>query len=365
MIPLLDLKPQYQSIKEEIQTAIDNVLDKGFFVLGENVTLLEKEIAQYCGAQYAVGVASGTDALLLSFKALGLGLDDEVITTPFTFIATVEAIRKTGARVVLADVDSRTFNIDPADIAKKITSKTKAIVPVHMYGQMCLMDPILDLAQKHSLKIIEDCAQSIGAVYKNRKAGSIGDLGCFSFFPSKNLGAYGDGGMITTNNETLAQILKVLRQHGAAKKCYHELDGYNSRLDEIQAAVLRVKLKYIDRWNRKRNQNADLYNQCLHDIGQISIPFKAQDCSHVYYLYTILVPKRDQLQEHLKSNDIASVAYYPRPLHFQPVYKDLGYKKGSLPQSESICKKVLSLPMYPELSKEDIKKVCQTIKDFF
>jgi len=365
MIPLLDLKPQYQSIKEEVKTVINSVLESCYFVLGENVRSFEKEIADYCGTGSAVGVASGTDALLLALKALNIGKDDEVITTPFTFIATVESIRKTGAKVVFADVDPKTLNIDPEDIEKKITEKTKAVLPVHLYGQTCDMDPILKLAQKHSIKIVEDCAQSIGAEYKGRRAGSMGETGCFSFFPSKNLGAYGDGGMITTNNQNLAEKIKVLREHGARKKYQHEVEGYNSRLDEIQAAILRIKLKYLDLWNQKRGENAQIYNQLLQNINEVTTPFEASDNKHIYYLYTIFVKNRDELKDYLQSKGIASVAYYTCPLHLQPVCQSLGYEKGSLPQSEALSDKVLSLPMYPELNPENIKKVCAAVKDFF
>lgn len=365
-IPLLDLKAQYKNIKPEIDNAVKQVIDSGQFVNGENVSGLEAEIAAYCGAGYGVGVASGTDALILSLVALGIKDGDEVITTPYTFIATTEAIAKVRAKPVFVDIDPATFNMDVKQIEKKITRKTKLILPVHLYGQSCDMSPILTLAKKYNLRIIEDCAQSIGAEYKGKRVGSFGDAGCFSFFPSKNLGAYGDGGMIVTNSGEIAEKIKILRDHGSKNRYYHLIDGYNSRLDAIQAAILRVKLKHLDKWTENRRKNAYLYNELLKPVKKVAIPFEPEYNKHVYYLYTIKVSeKRDELQEYLKSNKIASCVYYPVPLHLQEVYKGLAYKEGDFPVSEKCSKGVLSLPIYPELGEGEIKTTTDKIKSCF
>lgn len=362
-IPLVDLKAQYENIKNEINDSIQDVLEKCHFILGENVRALESEIADYCGARFGIGVASGTDALILSLAALDIGLEDEVITTPFTFIATTEAISKMKAKVVFADIDPQTYNLDPKKIEEKITSKTKAILPVHLYGQTCQMDILMKIAAKYNLYVIEDCAQAIGAECNDKKAGSMGDVGCFSFFPSKNLGCYGDGGMIVTSNEEIANKIKVLRVHGGQKKYHHTVDGYNSRLDEIQAAILRVKLRYLDQWIDKRQLHADYYNKLFkqQNCDGIIMPFEAEYCKHVYYIYTIRTKNREKLQDALKANSISSAIYYPVPLHLQQVYSHLNYTENSFPVSEQCGREVISLPIYPEISAEQIESIVNTI----
>jgi len=362
-IPLLDLRLQYSSIKKEIDAAIDNILQTQNFVLGEEVDRLEKEIASYCGVRYGVGVASGTDALILSLKALGIKPGDEVITTPLTFIATGEAISILGAIPIFVDVDKRTYNIDPALIESKITKKTKAILPVHLYGQCADMDPILKLAKKHNLRVVEDCAQAIGAQYKGRKAGSMGDAGCMSFFPSKNLGAFGDGGMIITNNKDIANKLKILRIHGSSRRYYHDVLGYNSRLDNLQAAILRVKLRSLDKWIKMRQELATSYSALLSGTGLVT-PFVPEYNTHTYHLYIVTSPHRDGLLEHLVSSGIEARAYYPVPVHLQRCYSDLDYKEGDLPLSEWAAKNALAIPLYPGLEKEKLQKVSGCINEF-
>lgn len=367
-IPLLDLKAQYLSIKEQIQTAMDSVLESSSFILGENVLKLEEEIAKFCGCQFAVGVASGTDALELSLRATGINHEDEIITTPFTFIATTEAICQVGAKPIFVDIELDTYNINPQEIRKKITKKTKAIIPVHLYGYPCDMDDIVEIAKEYNLKIIEDCAQAIGSKYKRKKVGTFGDIGCFSFFPSKNLGAYGDGGIAVMNKEELAKKLKMLRVHGSIHKYYHLIEGYNSRLDELQAAILRVKLKYLDNWNDARRKNALCYQQYLSKYnlnGRITLLEEKPDYKHTYHLYVIRTKERDSLRDFLKSKGIQTGIHYPIPLHLQEVYKDLGYKKGDFPQAELVSLEVLSLPMYPELVEEQISYIAESINDFF
>ncbi|MFA6145791.1 MAG: DegT/DnrJ/EryC1/StrS family aminotransferase [Patescibacteria group bacterium] len=361
----LDLTAQYKSIKKEINKAVNKVLGNAHFILGEEVTELEKEVAAHCGTQYAVGVNSGTDALLLALMALDIGPGDEVITTPFTFFATAEVIAVRGAKPIFVDIDPKTFNIDTDKIEEKITAKTKAIIPVHLYGQPCEMDKIMEIAKKHKLYVIEDCAQAIGAKYKGKNVGSFGEFGCLSFFPSKNLGAYGDGGMVLTNNEKLAEKIKMLRQHGSRKKYYHETLGVNSRLDALQAAILRVKLKYLNKWEKGRQQKAKKYNQNLAKIKGISIPYLAENNEHVYHQYTIRAQKRDELQQYLTQNNIPSVIYYPVPLHLQPVFKNLGFKEGDLPETEKAGKEVLSLPIYPELPEKNQKFIIEKIKEYY
>lgn len=360
MIPLVDLTAQYESIKEEIDGAIAGVLESGQLILGPNVKALEEEIASYCGTKYAVGVASGTDALHLLLLALGIREGDEVITTPFTFVATAEAISQTGATPVFVDIDPVTYNINPLQIEKKISSKTKAILPVYLYGQPADMDRIMKLAKSYNLFVVEDCAQAIGAEFQNQKVGSFGNAGCLSFFPSKNLGAYGDGGMVVTNSEVLAEKVRVLRTHGSTQKYYHSLLGFNSRLDELQAATLRVKLKYLDLWTSIRQRKANLYDQLLAELP-LSRPIVAEGLSHVYHQYTVRSRERDLLNEALKRNEISSAVYYPLPLHLQRVYEHLGYSVGSLPESERASREVLSLPMYPELENQQIEHIVNVI----
>jgi len=363
-IPGFDLKRQYQNIKQEIDTAIDNVLSSGQFILGENVRLLEEEIARYCGTRYAIGVASGTDALLLSLRALDIKPGDEVITTPFTFFATTEVISIIGARPVLVDIEPDTFNIDPDKIGQGITKKTKAIIPVHLFGQICDMDEILKFKEK-GIFIIEDACQSIGAVYRERRAGSLGDTGCFSFFPTKNLGGYGDGGIVTTNNERLNERLRILRAHGSINKYYHREIGYNSRLDEIQAAILRVKLRYLDKWIARRQEIASLYNRFLGGIPYIKIPTIKGNRNHTFHQYVIRAERRNELQGYLSERGIGTAIYYPLPLHLQDAYKEFGYTRGDFPEAEKACNEVLALPMWPELKDEEVEEVAKEIRNFY
>ena len=367
-IPLVDLKAQYSSIKGEIDAATRKVMESGQFILGEEVESLEKEITSFLGVKHAVGVASGTEALLLALLACGVGPGDEVITTPFTFIATTEAITQCGAKPVFVDIDPRTFNIDPAKIAEAITKKTKAILPVHLYGQPADMESILKLARRYGLKVIEDCAQSFGAEYKGKKTGSLGDAGCLSFFPSKILGAYGDGGMVVTNNPEIAEKVIMLRNHGTKQKYYHLISGFNSRLDELQAAILRIKLKHLDQWSKLRHDKAALYTRLLGELNGIETPYVAPYSYHVFNYYTIRLKdsrrSRNALQKHLEAKGIQTAIYYPLSLHLQEVYSSLGYKPGDFPQSEQAQGEVLSLPLYPELTEGQIEEITRVIKDF-
>ena len=377
-IPILDLKPQYESIKEEIQTAISSVLESGRFIMGPEVQQFEQEVAQYLGVKHAIGVNSGTDALVIGLKALGIGEGDEVITTPFSFFATAESISNVGAKPVFADIDSRSFNINPEAIRAKITPHTKAIMPVHLYGSPAAMAQIMEIAQAHNLKVIEDCAQSFGARYygvcsscnggcsestrnalNGKHTGTIGDVGAYSFFPSKNLGAYGDGGLIVTDNDQVAELAKALRVHGAKKKYHNEMLGYNSRLDAIQAAILRVKLQYIDSWNQGRFRVANTYNELLADVAGIITPELVE--GHVFHQYTIRVTdgKRDEVKESLASEGIGSMIYYPIPQDQLPVYKGL-YEVN--PVSELLGGEVLSLPIWPEIEESKIELVINSLK---
>lgn len=363
-VDLLDLKAQYHNIEGEINKAIKEVLESSHFIMGPNVKELEKEIARYVGVKHGIGVGNGTDALMLTLRALGIGKGDEVITTPFTFFASAETTSVVGATPVFADIEKDTFCIDPDSIEKNITEKTKAIIPVHIFGQMCDMDRIMEIAKKHNLVVIEDACQAIGAEYKGKKAGSIGDVACFSFFPTKNLGGYGDGGMIVTNDDTLAEKIKLLRVHGSKVKYHHEVIGYNSRLDEIQAAVLRVKLKYIDKWNDLRRQHAYRYNELLKDLDVV-VPNERENCKHVYHLYNIQSSNRDEIIDYLKKNGVATGIYYPIPVHLQKVYEHLGYKEGDIKVAEDACTKTFALPLYPEISEENQQYVVSKIKEFF
>jgi dTDP-4-amino-4,6-dideoxygalactose transaminase len=363
-IPILDLKAQYRSIKDEVDAAVLGVMASGHFVLGPNVKALEQEVADYVNCQYGVGVASGSDALRLSFAALGIGPGDEVITTPFTFVATANTISHAGARPVFVDIDPHTFNIDPARIEAAITERTRAIVPVHLYGQPAEMGKILEIARRHDLYVVEDCAQAIGAEDGGRRVGSFGDVACFSFYPTKNLGAYGDGGMVTTNNADIAGRIDVLRRQGGKTKYYHEILGFNSRLDEMQAALLRVKLRHLDDWQARRRQVAARYDELLGDVKGVGVPCVRPDVTHVYHQYTIRVLQRDDLQEFLKERGIGTMIYYPLPLHRQGLYQDLGYCQDSLPVSEQAGHEVLSLPVYPELTEEQVHTVVDTIGEF-
>lgn len=362
-VPFLNLSAQFAQIKTEIERATLEVLSSGHYILGKNVEALENEIANLCGVKYGIGVNSGSDALTLTLKALDIKSGDEVITTPFTYIAPAESIYQMGAKIVFADIDERTFNINPLDVAKKITKNTKAIIPVHLFGQPADLEGIFSVVDGTKIKIVEDCAQAIGAVYHGKPVGSFGIAGCISFYPTKNLGAAGDGGMIVTNDHSLASKLKMIRVHGISRRYHHDLHGYNSRLDEIQAAILRVKLKYLSRWNERRRAIAKKYNEGLKGLP-IQTPFVMDNVTHVYHVYAILVEKRDALQEYLNKRGIPTIIYYPKPLHLQKVYEDLGYNEGDLPVSEKISKQILPLPMYPELTDEQVDYVIETIRSF-
>lgn len=364
-IQMVDLRAQYQEIKDELDGVLAGILDSCHFILGPNVAELEKEVAEFIGTKHAVAVASGTDALHLALLASDIGPGDEVITTPFTFIATAEAISYVGAKPVFVDIDERTLNINPALIPEKITKNTKAILPVHLFGHPADMGKILDIANTHGLKVIEDCAQSFGAHYKFTRTGSFADAGCFSFFPSKNLGCYGDGGMITTDSDSMAEELRSLRNHGSRVRYYHDSIGYNSRLDEMQAGILRVKLKRIETYNRLRRERAAQYSAGLSQVPGITVPAELTGYFHVYHQYTIMTERRDRIMEALSEKEIASAVYYPVPLHLQKSYKGLGYTEGDLPVTEEAAKKVLSLPIYPELPPEDAAFVIDTIKSCF
>lgn len=360
-IQFINLYKQYLSIADEIDIAIRNVLRSGNFIMGKNVGEFEKQIASYCGSKYAVGVASGTDALLLSLLALGIKDGDEVITTPFTFIASANTIVRAGGKPVFIDVDEETFNINISEIESKITSKTKAIVLVHLFGYPMDMFKVIDIAQKHNLYIIEDAAQAIGAKINQRSVGSFGDTAAISFFPSKNLGAYGDGGIVLTDNDGIRDQIDLLRHHGAKNKYYHEIIGVNSRLDEIQAAILRVKLKYLDAWNNSRRERAKLYTSTLKN-SKLILPIEKTGVFHTYHQFTIRVLSgRDELKSFLFNQGIDTKIYYPHPLHLQPAFQYLGYRSGDFPVAEKLCTQVLSLPCYPELSILDQEKICQAI----
>jgi len=360
MIPMVDLKRQYHNLKAAIDAAIQNVLEDGQFILGPNVAELEKEIAAYHGLSHAIGVASGTDALLLSLRACGIGAGDEVITTPFTFIATADVISLLHAIPVFADIVTDTFNIDPGKVEEKITSKTKAIIPVHLFGHPADMDPICALAAKYNIRVIEDCAQAFGATYKGRKVGTRGDCGCFSFFPSKNLAGYGDGGMIITGNMDMAKNLRLLRNHGSVVKYHHTTLGYNSRLDEIQAAIIRVKMKKIEEFNDKRRINADIYRTLI-KRDDITLPIELPLCRHVYHQFTIRSKNRDGIMKTLQNENVSSAIYYPVPLHRQEVFTRQNIRTENLTNSEICAREVLSLPMFPELEKEEIEHVSNVI----
>ncbi|MDO3379566.1 DegT/DnrJ/EryC1/StrS family aminotransferase [Geoalkalibacter halelectricus] len=358
-IPMVDLKQQYQALKQNIEQALEDVLESTHFILGPNVQAFEKEAAAYLGVKHAVGCASGTDALHLALRAAGVREGDEVITPAFTFIATAEAISYVGAKPVFVDIDPRTFNLDPALVEAAITPSTRAVLPVHLFGQPADIFALQQLCARHDLLLIEDCAQSFGAGVEGRMTGSFGLAGCFSFFPSKNLGCYGDGGLVTTNDDVLAQELLVLRNHGSRQRYHHSVIGYNSRLDEMQAAILRIKLKHIDEYNRLRRRNAHLYNEGLKGLP-VATPFEDGKGVHVFHQYTLLVEGRERVQQALSDAGIASAVYYPIPLHRQEVYQEL-LAATSLPVTEQAAGRVLSLPMFPELTPEQINHICQVI----
>lgn len=386
-VPLLDLKAQYAPIREEIRAAIDRVADAQYFILGPEVEGLEREVAAYSGCAHGIGVSSGTDALLVALMAIDIQPGDEVITTPYSFFATAGSIARLGAVPVFVDIDPLTFNIDPAGIEARITPRTRVIMPVHLYGQMADMDPIMELAQRHNLVVIEDAAQAIGSEYSGRRAGSIGHMGCFSFFPSKNLGGFGDGGMVTTNDAALAERVRLLRGHGAHPKYYHKLIGGNFRLDALQAAVLRVKLKYLDTWTAGRQRNAAIYRKLFTDAGLaldapeclgagcraraegacalqpggVVLPHEAPERRHIYNQFVIRSARRDSVMAALKEYKIGHEIYYPVPLHLQECFAYLGHKPGDLPASECAAAETLALPIYPELTEEMLAAVVDAV----
>ena len=362
VIPFLDLKAQYHSIKEEIDSAVIGVLESCQFALGPEVAAFEQEFAAYCGADLGIGVNSGTSALHLALLAAGVGPGDEVITATFTFVATVAAIRYTGARPVFVDIDPRSYTVDVTGIEKAITERTKAIMPVHLYGQPADMDPVLEIARRRNLIVIEDAAQAHGAEYKGRRAGGIGDLGCFSFYPGKNLGAYGEGGIVVTNNPDYARTIRMLRDWGAERKYEHVLKGYNYRMEGIQGAILRVKLRHLEAWTEARRAHAARYNELLAG-GGVQTPEEMPYSRHVYHVYAVRAPQRQALQQALQAKDIHSGIHYPCPVHLLPAHSDLGYRRGDFPHSERAANEVLSLPMYAELSDAQIETVCCAIRE--
>ena len=362
-VPFVDLRAQYESLAGEVQQAILSVLERGDFILGKETGLFEEEFAAYCGAAYAVGVDSGTSALKLALRAFEIGPGDEVITVANTFIATASAISCAGASPILVDADPRTYNIDVSRIEEAITERTRGVIPVHLYGRPADMDPIMEIAQQHGLVVIEDACQAHGAKYKGKRVGSLGHAAVFSFYPAKNLGAYGDGGMIVTDDARAAESLRMLRNHGQREKYHHELRGYNHRLDTLQAAVLRVKLKYLDAWNAARRRHAQLYGEILADYPVI-LPAEADHVEGVYHLYVIRVKDRDGLRGYLQEKAISTGIHYPIPIHLQPACRDLGYEKGSFPVTEAYAEQILSLPMYAELSLAQMEHVARTIGSY-
>ncbi len=360
----MDLKAQYLSIKDEIDEAIKRVIDKTAFILGEEVRAFEEEFATFCGARYCVGLGSGTAALHLALLASGIGLGHEVITTPFTFVATAEAICHSGARPVFVDIDPATYNIEPSKIETAITDRTRAIIPVHLYGQPAEMDPIVAVVRKHGVRVVGDAAQAHGARYKGKQIGIVGDSVCFSFYPSKNLGAYGDGGAVVTDDPEIARRVKMLRNHGRESKYEHVEIGYGERLDELQAAILRVKLRHLEEWIEARLKHARLYGKLLAD-GDVATPYVSSDVRHVYHLYVVRTNQRDAILARLRDQGIGVGIHYPSPLHLQPAFASLGYRRGDLPEAEAASREVLSLPMYAELEEVQVDGVARAISDAF
>jgi len=374
-VPLLDLKAQFVPLREEINRAIQQVVEAQAFVLGQTVEEFEREVAEYVGARHAIGCASGTDALILSLAALGVGPGDEVLTSPFSFFSTASCAYKVGARPVFADIDPATFNLDPEKSESAIGPRTKATLPVHLFGQCADMDALNSIAERRSLPVVEDAAQALSATYRSDSrgaeihAGSIGTLGCFSFFPSKNLGGFGDGGMVVTQDDALAERLRLLRVHGGQQMYHHRWVGWNSRLDALQAAVLRVKLPHLDTWSSGRAANATRYDTWFAESGvvesgQVRLPARADNCKHIFNQYTLRVERRDELREHLKAEGIGHSVYYPVPLHLQECFSELGYKEGDLPEAERACREVISLPVYPELTREQQQRVVSAVAGF-
>jgi dTDP-4-amino-4,6-dideoxygalactose transaminase len=368
MIPFLDLTRQYRRIEEEILLAQKTVLERGRFILGEEVSSFEEEFALYCGARFGVGVGSGTDALFLALKAANIGEGDEVITVSHSFIATAMAISRTGAKPIFVDIDPEVYTMDPnvlEDLLKKRKRRrVKAVLPVHLYGHPAEMDAIIDIAHRYHLMVIEDACQAHGAEYQEKKVGSIGIMGCFSFYPTKNLGAYGDGGMVVTNEKKYYERLRLLRRYGEKKKYEHVVRGWNSRLDEIQAAILRVKLKYLDQWNGERRKKALMCKRLLEDT-EVTCPVEKEQARHVYHLFVIRTKKRNALQVFLKEKGIEILIHYPVPIHLQRAYTELGYRRGDLPVTEKVAHEILSLPFYPELTTEEMREVQEQVKSFF
>ncbi len=367
-VPLLDLKVQYQAIRNEVMAAIQATCDDQGFILGPRVAEFEQAVARYVGSRHAVGCASGSDALLLSLMAMGVKAGDEVLTVPFTFFATAGAISRLGAKPVFVDIRADTFNMDPRHIERAITPRTKAIIPVHLFGQCADMKAIMDIARSRTIPVIEDACQAIGSAQGGKRAGVLGDTACFSFFPSKNLGGFGDGGMVTTDDRSLADSMAMLRVHGSQVRYVHQAVGINSRLDAIQAAILSVKLKRLDAWAEGRRRNAARYEQLFLAAkltDRVSLPVADQENFHVYNQYTVRVPKRDELRTYLKDKGIGTEVYYPLPLHLQNCYRDLGYRKGAFPESERAAEEVLSLPIYAELTEAQLGYVADTVAAFF
>ncbi len=366
-IPMLDLKGQYQTLRDEMIKALDDVMCNTQFILGPNVKKLEADVATYSNVAHGVGVANGSDAIHIALQGAGVGAGDEVICPAFTFFATAGAVARAGGTPVFADIDSQTFNICPKSLEAKITDKTKAIVVVHLYGQMADMEEIAEIAKKHNLVVVEDAAQAIGAKHNGKNVGELGTAATYSFFPSKNLGAYGDGGMIVTDDTDLADKMRVIRVHGSKPKYHHHVLGYNSRLDEMQAAVLNVKFSHLDTWGDMRRKNADYYTKQLNEklADTVVTPYIKEGNQHVFHQYTIRVPKRDELQKFLSENGIASMIYYPVPLHLQPVFAELGYKKGDLPVTDKATAEVISLPMFPELTTEQQDYIIEKMVEFY
>ena len=372
-IPLLDLKAQYNLIREEIREALARLYERQEFILGTEVEGFERELANYIKVDYATGVASGSDALLIALMVLGIERGDDVVTTPYTFFATAGAIWRVGARPVFVDIEPETYNINPQLIKRAITSRTKAILPVHLFGLCANMRDINHIAQQYGLKVIEDAAQALGSQYlfdptspdTFKYAGTMGDMGCFSFFPSKNLGGFGDGGMLVTHHQRFAYSARCLRVHGSNSKYYHAMVGINSRLDALQAVVLRIKLKYLDNWTRKRRENARFYNQALKNIGDLILPCPDRENNHIYNQYILRTQERDGLRRYLTEKKIGTAIYYPLPLHLQGCFKDLGYREGSFPEAEQAARETLALPIYPELTLEQKEYIVSTIKEYF
>jgi dTDP-4-amino-4,6-dideoxygalactose transaminase len=363
-VPLLDLKPQYAQIKDKVLPEIMDTIENQAFILGPKVAKLETQMAEYIGTDYAIGCSSGTDALILALMALDIGNGDEVITTPYTFFATASSIHRVGAKPVFVDIEPDTYLMDVNKIEAAITDKTKAIMPVHLFGQCVDMDPLMEIARKHNLKVIEDACQSIGSTYKGKGAGSIGDIGCFSFFPSKNLGGFGDGGLVSTSNKEVYDRIIGLRVHGGIVQYHHQEVGLNARLDALQAAVIMVKLPYLKGWTEGRRKNADLYNELFKDNTNIVTPVEKSERYHIYNQYVLRVENRDELKNHLSANEIGCSVYYPLSLHQQKCFSYLGYNKGDFPESEKAALSTIALPIFPELTEEQIRFVAKTVNDF-